>query len=81
MIDDLDMLFDAKIDAFFLNFMFQSEAYATEITGLYREAIDLLAEDYDAYAQKRNEFLNQVKKIQPRERELDQGFFYKETVY
>ena len=81
MIDDLDMLFDAKIDAFFLNFMFQSEAYATEITGLYREAIDLLAEDYDAYAQKRNEFLNQVKKIQPSERELDQGFFYKETVY
>lgn len=81
MIDDLDELIDGQIFSFFLNFMFKSEAYACEITGLYRKAIDLCVNDRKAYNEKRHQFLKQVRAVQPEDRDLDQGFFYKETVY
>lgn len=81
MIDDLDELMDAQVDVFFLNFMFKSEEYAVHITKLYREAIDLFVENREAYQKKKEAFFLAVKAIQPKERDLDQGFFYKETVY
>lgn len=81
MIDDLDELIDGEISSFFLNFMFKSEQYACEITALYREAIDLCIHHREEYDQERQKFLERVRILQPKDRDLDQGFFYKETVY
>jgi U32 family peptidase len=51
------------------------------VTKLYREAIDLFLEDPDLYDDKKSEFLEKIEAIQPKNRPLDTGFFFKETVY
>ncbi|MFC5735949.1 peptidase U32 family protein [Cytobacillus gottheilii] len=80
-IDELQELIEAGIDSFKIDGILKSEEYITTITGLYRKAIDICSKDPDEYEDIKDELLQQVEEIQPANRSLDTGFFFKETVY
>ncbi|PYZ98778.1 collagenase-like protease [Alteribacter lacisalsi] len=81
MIDELDELMDAGVDSFKIDGILKNSEYIIEMTRLYREAIDLYANDEDSYLDKKEKFLDRAKAIQPDNRSVDTGFFFKETVY
>lgn len=80
-IDELQELFEAGIDSFKIDGVLHSSEYIIEVTKLYREAIDLFFEDPDLYEDKKSDLLERIEEIQPKNRPLDTGFFFKETVY
>lgn len=80
-IDELQELIEAGIDSFKIDGILKSEEYITKVTELYRKAIDVCSEDPDEYEDIKDELLQQVEDIQPANRSLDTGFFFKETVY
>lgn len=80
-IDELEEMIDAGIDSFKIDGVLKSAEYIVEVTKKYRKAIDLCVEDRDAYYEIKDEFYREIEAIQPADRPLDTGFFYKETVY
>jgi U32 family peptidase len=80
-IDELGELFEAGIDSLKIDGILQTPDYIVTVTKLYREAIDLFFEDPDLYEDKKSELLEKIEEIQPNNRPLDTGFFFKETVY
>jgi U32 family peptidase len=80
-IDELQELLEAGIDSFKIDGILHTSEYLIEVTKLYREAIDLFHEDPDLYEDKKGELLEKIEDIQPKNRPLDTGFFFKETVY
>ncbi|PAE21909.1 collagenase-like protease [Bacillus sp. 7504-2] len=81
MIDELQELIEAEIDSFKIDGILKSSEYIEAVTALYRKAIDLCVNDPDQYEDEKDEFLAEIEKIQPPNRKLDTGFFFKETVY
>jgi U32 family peptidase len=80
-IDELQDMIEAGIDSFKIDGIFKTPDYIIEVTKLYRKAIDLCVEDPDQYEEVKDDLLAQIEKIQPANRPLDTGFFFKETVY
>ena len=80
-IDELAEMLDAGIDSFKIDGIVKDSTDIMEVTKLYRQAIDLYAQDPDLYEDKKDELLQKVEAIQPANRMLDTGFFFKETVY
>ncbi|EZP76254.1 peptidase U32 [Parageobacillus genomosp. 1] len=80
-IDELSEMVDAGIDSFKIDGVLHEQSYITEVTKLYRRAIDLCAENRAQYEKEKDELLAQIETIQPKHRPLDTGFFFKETVY
>lgn len=80
-IDELEEMIDAGIDSFKIDGVLKSPDYIVEVTKKYRKAIDLCVEDRDAYYEIKDELYREIEAIQPVNRPLDTGFFYKETVY
>ncbi|WP_066063964.1 peptidase U32 family protein [Neobacillus soli] len=80
-IDELQEMLEAGIDSFKIDGILKSPEYILAVTKAYREAIDLFFEDPDAYDDKKDELLAVIEEIQPANRPLDTGFFFKETVY
>ncbi|MFJ8255980.1 peptidase U32 family protein [Peribacillus asahii] len=81
MIDELQELVEAGIDSFKIDGILKTREYIIEITKLYRQAIDLCVEDVDRYDEIKSELFEKIEAIQPKNRALDTGFFFKETVY
>jgi U32 family peptidase len=81
MIDELQEMLEAGIDSFKIDGILKSSEYILEVTKAYRKAIDLYIEDPDLYEDKKDELLAAIEEIQPANRQLDTGFFFKETVY
>ncbi|USK84181.1 peptidase U32 family protein [Peribacillus asahii] len=81
MIDELQELVEADIDSFKIDGILKTPEYIIEITKLYRQAIDLCVEDVDRYDEMKSELFEKIEAIQPKNRALDTGFFFKETVY
>jgi putative protease len=81
MIDELQDMIESGIDSFKIDGILKDSAYLIEITRLYRKAIDVCVKDPDEYEDMKTDLLEAVKKIQPKNRPLDTGFFFKETVY
>jgi putative protease len=81
MIDELQELIEAEIDSLKIEGLLQTPEYINEMTKLYREAIDVCAEDPERYDDIKSELFEKVKAVQPDTRELDTGFFFKESVY
>ena len=81
MIDELQELVETGIDSFKIDGILKTPEYITEITKLYRQAIDLCVEDVDRYDEMKSELFEKIEAIQPKNRSLDTGFFFKETVY
>ncbi|MEH7745932.1 peptidase U32 family protein [Neobacillus drentensis] len=80
-IDELQEMLEAGVDSFKIDGILKSSEYILAVTKAYREAIDLFSEDPDAYEDKKDELLAAIEEIQPENRSLDTGFFFKETVY
>lgn len=80
-IEELDKLIEAGVSALKIDGILKSEDYITEITTIYRDAIDLYYEDKEAYEDEKQDFYNDVERIKPKYREIDLGFFYKKTMY
>ncbi|MCE7790917.1 U32 family peptidase [Salipaludibacillus sp. CUR1] len=80
-IDELDEMLDAGIDSFKIDGILKDFNYIKKMTALYRQAIDLYTEEPEAYNSKKDELLDEVKSVQPANRDLDTGFFFKESVY
>ena len=80
-IDELQEMLEAGVDSFKIDGILKSSEYILAVTKAYREAIDLFSEDPDAYEDKKDELLAVIEEIQPANRSLDTGFYFKETVY
>lgn len=80
-IDELGEMIEAGIDSFKIDGVRKTSDYILEVTKLYRKAIDLSIEDEDQYEEEKDGFLEEAKRLQPDNRPLDTGFFFKETVY
>ncbi|RBP94044.1 putative protease [Cytobacillus firmus] len=80
-IDELQEMIEAGIDSFKIDGVLKSPEYIIEVTKLYRKAIDLCVEDPDQYDEIKDDLLGEIEEIQPANRKLDTGFFFKETVY
>ncbi|WP_090759435.1 peptidase U32 family protein [Bacillus sp. OK048] len=81
MIDELQEMLEAGVDSFKIDGILKSSEYLLEVTKVYRKAIDLFFEDPDLYEDKKYDLLVSIEEIQPPNRKLDTGFFFKETVY
>lgn len=80
-IDELQEMLEAGVDSFKIDGILKSSEYILAVTKAYREAIDLFNEDPEAYEDKKDELLASIEEIQPGNRSLDTGFYFKETVY
>jgi len=80
-IDELEEMIDAEVDSFKIDGLLKSTEYMEVVTNIYREAIDLCADDRESYEERKEDYLNKLEEIQPGNRKLDTGFFFKETVY
>ncbi|MGG1677515.1 peptidase U32 family protein [Neobacillus sp. NRS-1170] len=80
-IDELGEMLEAGVDSFKIDGILKSPEYILAVTKAYREAINLYFEDPDAYEDKKDELLAAIEEIQPSNRPLDTGFYFKETVY
>ncbi|MGL4821325.1 MAG: peptidase U32 family protein, partial [Bacilli bacterium] len=81
MISDLEELVDAGIASFKIDGVLKSSAYIIEVTKLYARALDLCMNDRSQYEDEKEELHAAIERIQPQNRPLDTGFFYKETVF
>lgn len=80
-IDELQDMIEAGVDSFKIDGILKTSEYILTVTKLYRKAIDLCVKDPDQYEDEKDELLSQIEEIQPTNRPLDTGFFFKETVY
>lgn len=80
-VDELGEMIEAGIDSFKIDGVQKSSDYILEVTKLYRKAIDLCVEDEVQYDKQKDGFSEEAKSLQPENRPLDTGFFFKETVY
>ncbi|MFL1421855.1 peptidase U32 family protein [Staphylococcus ureilyticus] len=81
LIEELDQLLAANIDAFKIDGVLQTEEYINVCTEQYREAIDLFKEDSETYDDEKFMLVDPIEAIQPEHRPFDEGFLYKQTVY
>ncbi|MGD6991539.1 peptidase U32 family protein [Sutcliffiella horikoshii] len=80
-IDELEEMIDAEVDSFKIDGVLQTPEYIVEVTKRYRKAIDLCADDREAYEDIKDDLLSEMEELQQDHRPLDTGFFFKETVY
>ncbi|WP_088102587.1 peptidase U32 family protein [Halalkalibacter urbisdiaboli] len=80
-IDELEDMVDAGVDSFKIEGILKTTEYMEKVVALYRDAIDLCVEDRDTYEENKDSYVRQIEEIQPINRKLDTGFFFKETVY
>lgn len=80
-IDELQDMLEAGVDSFKIDGILKDIDYLIAVTKIYRKAIDLYVEDPDLYEDEKNELLSQLEELQPANRALDTGFYFKETVY
>lgn len=80
-IDELMEMVEAGVDSFKIDGVLKKSEYLIGVTKLYRKAIDLCVEDPDTYEDVKDSLLEEAESLQPENRMLDTGFFFKETVY
>ena len=81
MIDQLAPILDAKIDGLRINGILKTREYNSAILAMYRDAIDTYLEDQEKYHLKKAGWKQEIYKIQPDDRKLDTGFYFKEQIY
>lgn len=80
-VDELEEMINAGVDSFKIEGILKSTEYLIEVTKVYRKAIDLCVENRDEYEDIKDDLLSQLEELQPMNRPLDTGFYFKETVY
>lgn len=80
-IDELQEMLEAGVDSFKIDGILKDIDYLIAVTKAYRKAIDLYFEDPELYEDEKDDLLAKLEEIQPANRSLDTGFYFKETVY
>lgn len=80
-IDELEEMIDAGVDSFKIDGVLKTLDYLIEVTKIYRKAIDLCVDNREEYEDIKDDLLSELEELQPVNRPLDTGFFFKETVY
>lgn len=80
-IDELSEMIDAEVDVLKIDGVLKSPQYILEVTKKYRQAIDLCVDHREEYENIKDDLLEEIESLQPINRPLDTGFFFKETVY
>lgn len=80
MIENLPELIEGGIDSFKIEGLLKPLEYNETAVRAYRQAIDTYLSDPGQY-EFRQEWLDAIERIQPEDRPLSFGFFYKEQVY
>lgn len=80
-IDELQDMLEAGVDSFKIDGILKTPEYLIAVTKRYKKAIDLYFQDPDLYEEKKEDLLDELEELQPANRSLDTGFFFKETVY
>jgi len=80
-IDELQDLIEAGVDSFKIDGLLKDSAYIIAVTGFYHKAISMYLNNPGQYDEEKDNLLAEIEKIQPPNRPLDTGFFFKETVY
>ncbi|MCL1950233.1 MAG: U32 family peptidase [Turicibacter sp.] len=81
MIDDLGDLIDGGMDSLRIDGILKSREYRLNTAAAYRMAIDLAINDREKYGQVGRALYKKMEGIQPPNRKLDRGFFYKPSIY
>ncbi|WP_138417103.1 peptidase U32 family protein [Aquibacillus sediminis] len=79
MIEHLQEIMDARVDSLRINGLFKSREYQQKAVALYREAIDRHQDIITDY--QKHQLKQQIVTMQPNDRKLDTGFYYKEQIY
>lgn len=80
-IDELQEMLEAGVDSFKIDGILKDIDYLIAVTKAYRKAIDLYFEDPELYEDEKDDLIAKLEEIQPANRSLDTGFYFKETVY
>lgn len=80
MLENLHELIEGGIDSLKIESLLKSAAYNETVVRSYRAAIDAYCANPEGY-RFNEEWLESIQRIQPADRELSFGFFYKEQVY
>lgn len=81
MIEHLDALIQGGVDSLRIEGLLKRLEYQEQVVRLYRQAIDVYVEDPAAYQSLRSEWKEAIRRIQPRNRKLSTGFYFKEQIY
>jgi U32 family peptidase len=81
MLKHLPQLFDNGICKIRVNGFLKSMDYNVEMAKCYREAINVYMEDSDIYASQVTQLMEKIEAMQPKQRKLDTGFYYKKQIY
>ncbi len=81
MIEELNELVESGIDCFKIDGVLKKPEYLIEVTKIYRKAIDLAVLDLASYEAVKTDLNAEIEHLQPKNRPLDTGFYFKETVY
>lgn len=80
MLEHLNELIDGGLDCFKIEGMMKTLEYNETVVRNYRAAIDAYTADPESY-EFRQDWLDEIKRLQDPERELSYGFFFKDQVY
>lgn len=81
MIDNLDLLIQAGVGSLRMDSILKTSDYHVSTVRIYREAIDLYYKNPEAYKLSKNAFKENILALQPKERKIDTGFYFKEQIY
>jgi len=81
MIDDLIDFVDSGLDGLRIEGILKTRDYLINVTKAYRMAIDLCVNDREKYLHLGRALFKKLEEIQPENRQLDRGFFYKPLIY
>ncbi|GAB7386480.1 peptidase U32 family protein [Bacillaceae bacterium] len=81
MIEHLAPLVAAGIDSVKIEGIMKPPEYNEAVVRIYREALALCAQDEKAYAERAPRWREEIERLQPKERPLGTGFYFKEQVY
>jgi putative protease len=81
MLEYLPDFIEGGIDSLKIEGLFKTTLYLEQVVRIYREAIDAYCTDRKSFKDKLEHWLNEIKSIQPSERRLGTGFYFKEQIY
>lgn len=79
-LEDLHLLMNAGVHSFKVEGILKPLSYVETVVKAYRKAIDQYTADPESYSFD-EEWMDSIRAVQDKERELSFGFFYKEQVY
>jgi putative protease len=80
MLENLHELMEGQIDSFKIECLQKTMVYNEVVISAYRQAIDAYSQNPMEYSFNPN-WLETIEQLQPQDRPLSFGFFYKEQVY